>query len=60
MNELYRRYKDQGLVLIGIHRSGGIARVQSFRKDLGVRWPMGVDVNDMGWKAFQVAAAGST
>lgn len=60
MNDLYRRYKDQGLVLIGLHRSGGNAQVQSFRKNLGVQWPMAVDVSDTGWKAFQVAAAGST
>ncbi len=60
MNDLYRRYKDQGLVLIGVHRSGGSERVRSFQKDLGVRWPMAVDVRDTGWKSFQVAAAGST
>lgn len=43
LKELYGRYKDQGLVLIGLHSDKDAAQMKATVKELGMTWPIGQD-----------------
>jgi hypothetical protein len=52
--ELYRRHKDQGLVLIGVHTTNAGEQMAAFVKEQGIDWPVAIDVEDATTKAFKV------
>ena len=51
---MYRRYKDQGLVLIGVHTQSRAAKMESFVKAKGIDYPVAVDVDAETVKRYKV------
>ena len=43
LKELYGRYKDQGLVLIGVHSDKKDADGKAMVKELDMNWPIALD-----------------
>ena len=54
LKELHRRYKDQGLVLIGIHTTSQGEEMADFVKEQGINSPVAVDIDQKTVQAFQV------
>ena len=54
MKELYARYKDQGLVLIGVHTTNGGERMAEFAKEHEIPYPVAIDVEKATVTAFRV------
>jgi thiol-disulfide isomerase/thioredoxin len=57
LREWYRRYRDQGFVIIGVHTpefgfSGNHANVAAAAKRLGVTWPVVMDDHFTIWKRY--------
>ncbi|MBV8488930.1 MAG: redoxin domain-containing protein [Candidatus Eremiobacteraeota bacterium] len=57
LREWYRRYKDDGLVILGIHTpefafSGEQQNVAAAAQHLGVTWPIALDDNHTIWDRF--------
>lgn len=57
MREWHRKYKDQGLVVVGVHSpefayEKNISNVKRALGDLGVVFPVAVDNNVAIWRAF--------
>ncbi|APW36837.1 cytochrome C biogenesis protein [Rhodoferax koreense] len=57
VREWHRKYKDQGLVVIGVHApefafEKNLANVKRAVRDLGVQFPVAVDNNFAVWRAF--------
>jgi hypothetical protein len=40
---MYQRYKDQGLVLIGVHTQNGGENMSAYVEEQGIDWPVAVD-----------------
>jgi cytochrome c biogenesis protein CcmG, thiol:disulfide interchange protein DsbE len=47
LNDLYRKYKDQGLVIVGVHSTSRTEGMDTYLKTSGIEYPVGVDVLDM-------------
>lgn len=43
LNELHTRYKDQGLVLMGIHTTNGGDKMKAFVKEKKILYPVAID-----------------
>lgn len=54
LKELYRRYKDQGLVLIGVHTKSSGEKMPEFVQEKAIDWPVAVDVEGKTVEAFAV------
>ena len=54
MRELSERYRDQGLVLIGVHTTNGAEKMPAFAKEHGVTWPIAADVDKKTVRAFGI------
>lgn len=52
LKELYGRYKDQGLVLIGVHSDPDGAKMRATVKELGMVWPIAFDGQSKTMKAM--------
>jgi hypothetical protein len=52
LKELYGRYKDQGLVLIGIHSDKDAEKGKAAVSELGMTWPIAYDVEKGTMEAF--------
>jgi thiol-disulfide isomerase/thioredoxin len=57
MRAWYERYKDQGLVIVGVHSpefafEGEPAKVERAVKRFGLQYPVAVDANHSIWNAF--------
>ena len=57
VREWHRKYKDQGLVVVGVHApefayEKNINNVRRALKDLGIEFPVAVDNNFAIWRAF--------
>ena len=57
VREWHRKYKDQGLVVVGVHApefayEKNINNVKRALKDLGIEFPVAVDNNFVIWRAF--------
>ncbi len=57
VREWHRKYKDQGLVVVGVHApefayEKNINNVKRALKDLGIEFPVAVDNNFAIWRAF--------
>ena len=52
LKELYGRYKDQGLVLIGVHSDKNTAEGEKVAKELGMNYPIAFDPEGKLMKAF--------
>ncbi len=48
------RYKDQGLVLIGVHTTKGSDKMAEFAKDVGIDYPIAIDINKQTITSFAV------
>jgi hypothetical protein len=48
------RYKDQGLVLIGVHTTKGSEKMAAFAKDVGIDYPIAIDINKQTISSFAV------
>jgi thiol-disulfide isomerase/thioredoxin len=54
LQELHRKYHDQGLVILGIHTSQGHEEMASFARERGIAWPLAHDVEEQTAKAWEV------
>ena len=54
MKDLYERYKDQGLVLIGVHTKNASERMAAFAKEQKIGYPIAIDAEGKTVKAFHV------
>ena len=52
LKELYGRYKDQGLVLIGVHSDKNTAEGEKVAKDLAMNYPIAFDPEGKLMKSF--------
>lgn len=57
LREWYRRYHDDGLVIVGVHTpefsfSGDDKNVEAAIKRLGIRWPVVLDDHDAIWNRY--------
>ncbi|RYX91412.1 MAG: cytochrome c biogenesis protein DipZ [Comamonadaceae bacterium] len=57
VNEWYRKYRDQGLIVVGVHSpefayEKNIGNVRKALVDLGIGFPVAVDNNFSIWRAF--------
>jgi len=52
LKELYGRYKDQGLVLIGVHSDADVAKMKAVVTELGINFPIAQDGERKTMKAF--------
>jgi thiol-disulfide isomerase/thioredoxin len=53
-NELMDKYKDQGLVVIGVCHERGADKMQQTVKDKGIKYPVAADLTGMTNKAWKV------
>ena len=58
MQEWYERYRDDGLVIIGVHTpefayEREVALVEDAIARLGVSWPVALDNEKVNWRAYQ-------
>jgi thiol-disulfide isomerase/thioredoxin len=58
LNAWYKKYKDQGLVIVGIHTpefdfEKDLGNVTKAVKDLGIQYPVVLDSNRGTWQAYQ-------
>ena len=51
---MQERYKDQGLVLIGVHTQRGSEKMAKLAKDVGINYPIAVDRNGKTVAAYAV------
>jgi len=58
--EIWQRYKDEGLVLIGIDRDEPLEVVQKFIKEIGVTYPLALDPGADHFAKFAPKKAGVT
>ena len=58
--EVWQRYKDEGLVLIGIDRDEPLEVVQKFIKEIGVTYPLALDPGADHFAKFAPKKAGVT
>lgn len=54
LKELQTKYRNQGLVIIGIHTTNSGEKMAQFVKQEGIFWPVAIDVEDKTVKAFAV------
>lgn len=54
LNELHSKYKDQGLVLIGVHSTRGSEKMAAFAKEHAITYPLAVDLDSATKTAFLV------
>ena len=54
MNDLYRKYKDDGLVVLGICTSTGQEKMESVAEELGITYPIAKDPDQKGAKDWKV------
>lgn len=56
LEKMYQKYKDQGLIIYGVHRSSteDIKVAQDFAKSVGVTYPLIEDKNDFIYRYFNV------
>ena len=54
LKELHKKYKDQGLVIIGVHTTNGGEKMAEFVKKESIPWAVALDVDDKTVKAFAV------
>lgn len=52
--ELYNRYKDRGLVFIGVHTPSQAEKMPDYAKEEKINWPLAVDADKETIKAFHV------
>lgn len=52
LKELYGLYKDQGLVLIGVHSDADVEKMKAVVKELGINFPVAQDGERKTMKAF--------
>jgi len=52
--KLGRRFKDQGLVLLGVHTTNGAEKMAAYVEKTGIDFPTAVDVGGKTVKAFAV------
>ena len=55
LRDLYSRYHDKGLEIVGVHTSRGAENLDAFVKKKGVPWENIVDADDRIEKAYKVA-----
>lgn len=53
-NEMAEKYKDQGLVLIGVCHPRGGDKMKQVAKDKGIRYPLALDPNSKTISAYEV------
>ena len=44
--ELYQKYKDRGLIVIGVHSKQGADKVESFLRENNIHFPIAVDTGE--------------
>ena len=54
LKALYERYKDQGLVLIGVHTESGKENMPDFVKEQEINYPVAIDAEGKTVDAFHV------
>lgn len=59
-NEIWKVYKDKGLILIGIDRGEPLATVAEFAKVMKITYPLALDEDESIFRKFALAKAGVT
>jgi peroxiredoxin len=54
LKELHERYKDQGLVIVGLHTTNQGEKMADFVKEQALPWPVAVDIGNKTTSAFKV------
>jgi len=54
LKELHAKYKDKGLVLIGVHTKNAGDRMAAYVKEQGIKYPVALDADGKTVKAFAV------
>lgn len=54
LKELHARYKDQGLVLIGLHTTNGGERMKAFVEEQKIPYPVAIDEKKATTTAYRV------
>lgn len=54
LKELYAKYQDQGLVLIGVHTKNAGDKMAGFVEEQGIEYPVALDADGDTVKAFAV------
>jgi thiol-disulfide isomerase/thioredoxin len=54
LKELYAKHKKDGLVIVGIHTTGGAEAMPEFIEEQEIPWPVAVDVEGKTVEAFAV------
>ena len=59
-NEIWKVYKDKGLVLIGIDRGEPLETVKAFAEKMKITYPLALDVDQSVFQLFALPKAGVT
>lgn len=54
LNKLHEKYKDKGLVIIGVHSKAEAKKMADFAKKNGIKYPIVIDDNDQTRKKYAV------
>ncbi len=59
-NEIWKVYKDKGLVLIGVDRGEPLETVKAFAKTMKISYPLALDEDQSAFRLFALPKAGVT